>query len=54
MDVYKCQICGHEYSEEKGELEMDIPAETLFADLPDGRPICPVCGAEKRSFRKVT
>lgn len=53
MDVYKCQICGHEYSEEKGEPEMDIPPGTLFADITI-ECICPICGGEKWNFTKET
>ena len=52
MDCYKCQICGHEYCEERGEQEMGIPPGTPFSSLKDGC-ICPICGGEKRNFRKI-
>jgi flavin reductase (DIM6/NTAB) family NADH-FMN oxidoreductase RutF/rubredoxin len=41
---YKCEICGYIYN----EAEEDV----RFADLPDDWT-CPLCGADKESFRKI-
>jgi rubredoxin len=52
MDIYQCQICGHEYREDAGEPEMGIAPGTPWEKVPEGS-ICPICGAEKRNFRKI-
>lgn len=52
MDRYACTICGHEYNPAKGEAAQDIPAGTAFEQLPADW-VCPVCGAEKRLFKKI-
>ncbi len=52
MECYICQICGHEYYEDKGEPETGIAPGTPFTALKEGS-ICPICGAEKRNFRKA-
>lgn len=46
---YVCDVCGWVYDEEKGSPENNIPAGTLFADLPDDF-ICPLCGVSKDNF----
>jgi rubredoxin len=52
MDVYQCQICGHEYNPKRGEPEQGIRPGIPFADLPETWT-CPVCCAEKRLFQKL-
>jgi len=52
MDVYQCQICGHEYDPKRGEPEQGIRPGIPFADLPETWT-CPVCCAEKRLFQKL-
>ncbi len=52
MEHYVCAICGHEYDPSKGEPAQDIPAGTAFETLPSDWT-CPVCGAEKRLFKKA-
>jgi flavin reductase (DIM6/NTAB) family NADH-FMN oxidoreductase RutF len=41
---YKCEVCGYIYDEADEKIR--------FADLPDDW-VCPLCGAEKESFRKI-
>jgi len=43
--MWRCSICGYEYDEAKEGVK--------FEDLPDDWT-CPVCGAPKASFEKVT
>lgn len=35
MKKWKCMLCGYIYDEEKGLPQDDIPAGTLFQNLPD-------------------
>ena len=49
MSKYVCTICGYVYDESVGAPDMDIPAGTKWADVPDSF-VCPVCGAGKESF----
>jgi rubredoxin len=51
LEKYICSICGHIYDPEKGEPIQDIPSGIAFSDLPVGWQ-CPVCGAERKNFRK--
>ncbi len=53
MDKYVCTVCGYIYNPETGDSTQNIPAGTEFRNLPDGW-VCPVCGAPKDSFEKVT
>ena len=49
---YECRSCGYVYVPSKGDNQGNIPAGTLFADLPnDWR--CPVCGVRKTQFVNV-
>ena len=49
MKKYICDICGYEYDNEKGEPERNIPAGTLWDDIPEDW-LCPVCDAPKSDF----
>jgi rubredoxin len=51
MDRYECP-CGYIYDPVEGYIEMNIPPETPFEDLPDDW-VCPKCGAEKEYFEKL-
>lgn len=49
---YECRACGYIYEPSKGDSNRDVPAGTLFAELPsDWR--CPVCGAKKSLFQDI-
>lgn len=47
--IYGCGICGWEYDESEGSLELEIEPGTEFEDLADGFE-CPHCGAGKDDF----
>jgi rubredoxin len=53
MAKWKCSVCGYIYDPEKGDLESDVPAGTPFEKLPDDWN-CPVCGATKDMFEKIS
>ena len=46
QDMWRCQMvnCGYVYDPDRG---------TKFEDLPDDWR-CPVCGAAKKSFRRLS
>jgi rubredoxin len=49
---YECRSCGYVYVPSKGDNQGNIPAGTLFTDLPnDWR--CPVCGVRKTQFVNI-
>jgi rubredoxin len=49
---YECRSCGYVYVPAKGDNKTDIPAGTLFTELPTSWR-CPVCGAGKRAFTDI-
>ncbi|HUW86514.1 MAG TPA: thiamine pyrophosphate-dependent enzyme [Methanoregula sp.] len=49
----KCSVCGYLYDETIGDPKAGIPGGTPFDTLPDTWT-CPVCGAGKEAFRKVS
>jgi rubredoxin len=51
MAIYKCQVCGFEYEEEKGYPDKKIKPGTKFEELPE-KWKC-VCGAPKKKFKKT-
>jgi rubredoxin len=53
MSKYICEICGYIYDPEKGDPSEGIPAGTPFEKLP-GDWKCPICGADKTMFKKVS
>jgi len=53
MENYICTVCGYIYEPEKGDPTSEISAGTLFEDLPEDW-LCPVCGASKDMFEKVS
>lgn len=54
-DMWRCQVanCDYVYDPEQGDRKAKIPAGTRFEDLPDTW-VCPICGATKKSFRRLT
>jgi rubredoxin len=53
MDKYECTVCGYVYNPEDGDPDNGVAAGTAFADLPDDWT-CPVCGASKDQFEKLS
>jgi rubredoxin len=53
MASYKCNICGYVYDPAEGDPDAGIAAGTAFKDLPDSW-VCPMCGAPKTEFEKVS
>jgi len=53
MAKYRCRICGYIYDPELGDPDGKIPAGTPFEKLPDTWG-CPVCGATKSDFEKIS
>jgi flavin reductase (DIM6/NTAB) family NADH-FMN oxidoreductase RutF/rubredoxin len=53
MDKYKCNICGWIYDPKTGDPDGGIPPGTPFEKIPSGW-VCPICGAAKSEFTKVT
>ncbi|MGL5796373.1 MAG: rubredoxin [Waterburya sp.] len=49
---YECRSCGYVYVPSKGDNQGNIPAGTLFTDLP-GDWRCPVCGVRKTQFVNI-
>ena len=54
-EMWRCQVvnCGYVYDPDKGDRRGKIPKGTKFEDLPDDWH-CPVCGAAKKSFKRLT
>ena len=50
---YVCSICGYIYDPEKGDPDSGIKPGTTFEQLPDSW-VCPVCGAAKGQFDKMS
>jgi flavin reductase (DIM6/NTAB) family NADH-FMN oxidoreductase RutF len=53
MQKYKCTVCGYVYDPEQGDPDSGIKPGTPFENLPDNW-VCPVCGADKSLFEKVS
>jgi len=53
FDKYECSVCGHIYDPSEGDPDSGILPGTRFEDLPDDWH-CPVCGADKADFIKMT
>ena len=52
MKRYLCLICGYIYDESKGAPAENLPAGTLWDDVPDDW-LCPDCGAMKDDFEMI-
>lgn len=53
MEKWKCTVCGYVYDPEAGDPDGGIAPDTPFEDLPEDW-VCPVCGASKEEFEKVS
>jgi rubredoxin len=53
MDKFECLVCGYIYDPEEGDPENGIEPGTSFEDIPEDW-LCPLCGAGKEEFEKVS
>jgi len=53
MSKYQCQICGYIYDPALGDTDGNVPPGTPWEKLPDDW-VCPVCGATKDKFDKIS
>ena len=51
MDKWICEPCGYVYDPDYGDPDSGIEPGTPFEDIPEDW-VCPVCGVEKKLFRK--
>lgn len=49
MEPYICEVCGYEYTPEKGDPDNDIAEGTVWDKVAEDW-LCPVCGAGKDAF----
>ena len=52
-EKYVCSVCGYIYDPAVGDPDGGIAPGTAFADIPDDW-VCPVCGASKKEFEKMS
>lgn len=52
-DKYECTICSYVYDPAQGDPENEIAPGIPFEELPDDW-VCPICGAGKEVFEKVS
>ncbi|MEW5706355.1 MAG: rubredoxin [Actinomycetota bacterium] len=52
LTKYECTVCGYIYDPAVGDPDSGIKPGTSFEELPDDWS-CPMCGADKASFRKL-
>ena len=50
---WRCTVCGYIYDPAVGDPDGGIQPGTAFEDIPDSW-VCPVCGAIKSDFEKLT
>jgi len=53
MSKYECTVCGYIYDPALGDPDGKIPPGTPFEKLPETWT-CPVCGAQKSDFKKLS
>jgi len=53
MEKWECEPCGYIYDSAEGDLDNGVSAGTAFEDLPE-EWVCPVCGAGKDEFTKLS
>jgi len=49
---HECRSCGYVYDPSKGDGKTNIPAGTLFEELPETWR-CPVCGVRRSQFINI-
>ena len=53
MTVHRCEVCGYEYDEQRGDPREGFPPGTSWAEVPDDWA-CPDCGVrDKVDFEPV-
>jgi len=53
MEKWECIPCGYIYDPEVGDEDGGIEPGVKFEDLPEDW-VCPLCGAGKEDFQKVS
>lgn len=53
MEKYICELCGYVYDPTVGDPDNDIAEGTEFDELSEDW-VCPLCGAAKDDFEKMT
>ncbi len=53
MEKWECLVCGYIYDPQNGDPDAGVSPGTAFEDLPDDW-VCPVCGAPKDQFKKLS
>jgi rubredoxin len=53
MEKWECLVCGYIYDPQNGDPDSGVNPGTAFEDLPDDW-VCPVCGASKDQFKKLS
>lgn len=53
MDKWQCILCSYIYDPAIGDPDGGVAPGTAFEDIPDDW-VCPVCGAAKDVFEKIT
>lgn len=52
MKKYECELCGYVYDPAAGDPDNGVAPGTAFEDIPSSW-VCPLCGADKSSFKAV-
>jgi flavin reductase (DIM6/NTAB) family NADH-FMN oxidoreductase RutF/rubredoxin len=53
MAKYECTVCGYIYDPAQGDPDGGIKPGTPFEQIPDSW-VCPMCGAAKSDFKKLS
>ena len=53
MEKWECLVCGYVYDPQNGDPDSGVNPGTAFEALPDDW-VCPVCGASKNQFEKLS
>lgn len=53
MEKWECLVCGYIYDPQNGDSDSGVSPGTAFEALPDDW-VCPVCGAPKDQFKKLS
>lgn len=52
-DRFECDVCGYVYDPREGDPDSGIAPGTAWEDIPDDW-VCPMCGAGKEEFTRLT